>query len=583
MNAKRFIPAAVLAAFVAIGGSAVFAGEASFVFRSRPMIIVNGEAPPEDSTETPPEDMTMSASLAVPSPFGLTLGSSIAVPLNVSGNTSGVTYEAAPGAAMPGLSVDPSTGEVTGTPVGTAGTPFTVSVVAMRGGEVVAQDSFVRTLRQPLEITAVPPDIRFIKGEAFPATTAVAQSSGGDESSVEWALSNAPDWLEVVRDGPANHARLRVKEGHAVAVTDSADVTLAASDGEGRSSEREFVLAVMPGPEVLVPDGSVAGKDYGIAASISGDTAVVGAYKADAVYVFKRQPDNTWVQVQKLVGNGGSWFGYALALRDDMLVVGATTGLYAEVFKKQANGTFSSIQTLTGTAGSRYGYSVATDGHAVVIGAFKANKAFVYEIQPDLTLSLTATLEGSVTGGYFGDSVAVDGDTIFVGGYNGGTMTVFGRQPGGSWEHVANFTGTVGDVSGGLFGYRVAVKGNTGFFTHNKDNATGFNAGSAWVVERQPDGSWAMVQKLTASNPVSGARFGVSIAFDGEVAIIGSLNGDHAYAFRRSGGSWVQSSILQFPGTASGSASYISVSMSDDKAVVTLGGTTGTAYVLPTP
>jgi len=374
---------------------------------------------------------------------------------------------------------------------------------------------------------------------------------------------------------------VQVKAEYDIEEFDSSDVTVVATDGEGRRAERSFVLAVMPGPEALIP--SVSGNNYGVSSSVSGDTAVVGAYSGDSVFVFHRNPDNSWSEVQKLTGTANSWFGYAVALRDDMLVVGAgsTSGKYAKVYKKQADGTFNEIQTLSGSG--RFGYSVAADGNTVVIGDWSNAKVYVYEIQPDGTLGTTAaaTLSGG-SGSYFGDSLAVDGDTIFVGAYYEGSMTVYSRATG-EWVQVSKFTGTGKDVSGGLYGYRVAVKGNVGFFSHVKDNSAGTNAGSVWVVERQPNGTWATVKKLTASNPSSGALFGESVAFDGEVAIIGALKGDHAYAFRKSGGTWVQSSILEIPASYS-TLSVISVSMSNDKALVSLGGTgVSVAYVLPTP
>ena len=65
---------------------------------------------------------------------------------------------------------------------------------------------------------------------------------------------------------------------------------------------------------------------FGLAVSISGDTAVVGAFNhkiADqvvgAAYVFKRQDDGAWTQQAKLIaqnGRNGDRFGTRLALQE---------------------------------------------------------------------------------------------------------------------------------------------------------------------------------------------------------------------------------------------------------------------------
>jgi len=97
-------------------------------------LLTNGATSPVDpgdgNPQEPEEDLSVSVSMSVPEPFALTQGAAVTIPLAVSGNTTDVTYEAAADAMMPGLSVDSSTGEVTGTPSGATGTVYKIAVVA---------------------------------------------------------------------------------------------------------------------------------------------------------------------------------------------------------------------------------------------------------------------------------------------------------------------------------------------------------------------------------------------------------------------------------------------------------------------
>jgi len=87
----------------------------------------------------------------------------------------------------------------------------------------------------------------------------------------------------------------------------------------------------------LLADDAQAGDLFGCSVAISGDYAIVGAYREDggagdplsfagAAYIFHRTGDNTWDSGVKLVASDAQaydWFGVSVAISGDYAIVGA--------------------------------------------------------------------------------------------------------------------------------------------------------------------------------------------------------------------------------------------------------------------
>jgi len=84
------------------------------------------------------------------------------------------------------------------------------------------------------------------------------------------------------------------------------------------------------------------------------------------------------------------------------------------------------------------------------------------------------------------------------------------------------------------------------------------------------------VQKLLAGDGSAWAEFGVSVAIDGDTAVVGGSYSGAAYIFARSGGTWAQQQKL-----ASGTVGYFgwSVAVDGDTAVIGVPFTDNAAYV----
>ena len=135
-------------------------------------------------------------------------------------------------------------------------------------------------------------------------------------------------------------------------------------------------------------DGA-AGDNFGVSVALSGDTALVGSYADDvganvnqgSVYVFTRT-GGVWTQQARLtVGDGAAddLFGFSVALSGDTALVGAyrhDVGANADqgaayVFTR-VGAVWTQQQQLTatdGAAGDFFGDSVALSGNTALVGA----------------------------------------------------------------------------------------------------------------------------------------------------------------------------------------------------------------------
>jgi FG-GAP repeat protein len=98
---------------------------------------------------------------------------------------------------------------------------------------------------------------------------------------------------------------------------------------------------------------------------------------------------------------------------------------------------------------------------------------------------------------------------------------------------------------GADFGISVALEGDTALVGASYDNG---GQGAVYVFARE-NGVWSQKQKLTAADGAPNDWFGQSVALDGDTALIGgsqylNFGNGVAYVFTRSGGTWSQAQKL---------------------------------------
>jgi hypothetical protein len=352
-------------------------------------------------------------------------------------------------------------------------------------------------------------------------------------------------------------------------------VSVVLSDGQRTVSSATLVK--------ITPSDGAADDLFGHSMAISGDTVVVGAWgdnhdgsDAGAAYVFWRDQGGVdqWGQVTKLTPSDGAaddWFGTSVAISGDIIVVGADGS--------DDNGPES---------GSAYVFARDQGGTGQWGEVAKLNSS------------------QGVVNDHFGVAVAVDGDTAVVGalfdddndGHNSGAAYVFERDQGGAdqWGEVAKLVPSDG-AADDHFGITVAVDENTVVVGSDCDDDHGSSSGAAYVFERDQDGAgeWEEVAKLTASDGEMNDHFGVAVAIDGDIVLVGALfdddsgdNSGSAYVFGRDQGGldqWGEGIKLTPFGGAAGDRFGASVTISGDTAIIGAdgeddnGSDAGAAYV----
>jgi FG-GAP repeat protein/HYR domain-containing protein len=281
--------------------------------------------------------------------------------------------------------------------------------------------------------------------------------------------------------------------------------------------------------KLTAPDGA-AGDFFGGAVAMTGDTAVVGASAAGAVYVFVRANDGPWTLQQKLVVSPG--FGNSVAISGDTIVAG---------FPSENSG-----------AGSAYVFIRAGS---------------VWHQQQRLTAS------DSVADNDFGIAVGISGDTVVVGARfsrtgphpQQGSAYVFVRS-GGTWSEQQHLTATDGGLAE-FYGDAVAISGDTVVIgaAAVSEEVPQQEHGSAYVYVRE-SGVWNLQQQLVSGVTLGENLFGCSVAIEGDIIAVGAIFGNAAYVFERTGATWGSAQPL------SGGFGEFGISVSVSGGTVVVGG-----------
>ncbi|MBK9495062.1 MAG: FG-GAP repeat protein [Xanthomonadales bacterium] len=359
--------------------------------------------------------------------------------------------------------------------------------------------------------------------------------------------------------------------------------------------------------KLVAGDGAITDR-FGFSVTLDGGTALVGAYGDDvgvnghqgSAYVFTRS-GSTWTQQAKLVADDGApndYFGASVALDGNTALVGAygdDVGVNSDqgsayVFTR-SGATWTQQAKLVagdGAEGDEFGSSVALDGDTALVGAIyddvsSSNQGSAYVFTRSGTKWMQQaklTAGDAAAGDLLGRSVALDGDTALVGAYTDdvgaisdqGSAYVFTRS-GSTWTQQAKLTAGNGAM-GDRFGISVALDGDTALVGARGDEV-GVNSGrgSAYVFTRSGD-TWTQEAKLTAGDGAAGDRFGSSVALDGDTALVGAIYDDvssnqgSAYVFTRSGTKWMQQAKLTAGDGANSDEFGWSVALDGDTALV---------------
>ncbi len=147
----------------------------------------------------------------------------------------------------------------------------------------------------------------------------------------------AGDWGEVAKLLPSDGSR-HDEFGRSVAISGGQVVIGTRSDDNGPNAgsayvfERDGAGNWTEVAKLLASDGA-AGDYFGVSVAISGDQAVIGAYKdgdnghdSGSAYVFEPDHLGNWTEVAKLLASDGAasdYFGVSVAISGDRVLIGA--------------------------------------------------------------------------------------------------------------------------------------------------------------------------------------------------------------------------------------------------------------------
>jgi hypothetical protein len=412
-------------------------------------------------------------------------------------------------------------------------------------------------------------------------------------------------WIQQEELTAADGARGDVF-GYSVAVSGKTAIIGAAGKTLGKNSGQgaAYVFTCSGSPctwtqqqELTATDGA-ADDEFGNSVAVSGNTAVIGAWGKNslylpaapttavapqgAAYVFTCSGTPcTWKQQQELTatdGARGDEFGNTVAVSGNTAIIGAPykNSYQGAAYVFTCSGspcTWTQQQELLAADGARgdvFGYSVAVSGETAIIGAIGHNNssrgaAYVFTCagtpctwkqQQELTASDVAS------GDVFGTRVDVSGETAIIGapgktiGNNSlqGAAYVFTCLGSPcTWKQQQELTASHG-ASRDEFGARVAVSGNTVVIGNNSKQGAAYvftcsGTPCSWKERRWwPFGTRKQQQELTAADGVRGDEFGYSVAVGGSTAIIGA-----AYKNSYEGAAYVFNSpavVIAAPSTA---------------------------------
>lgn len=284
----------------------------------------------------------------------------------------------------------------------------------------------------------------------------------------------------------------------------TSEISVTATDSAGQTAMRAFSLSVAPMPPPTGPFGwsarltSTGERDSGAVGQwvdVSGDFIAAGSLQTspDAVTVFRR-----------------------------------THGSWAQVWS-------------TSIAGGNQGVKVAIEDDVVM--AARVDETLVYErtTPSGEEWVLTDTIEG-------GFGLAINRNRVLV--TNGELMARVHTRLGPSWNESSTIAPQPEVTASDGWGRGVALDGNVAVIGAPLDDASGSDAGAAWVY-RFDGAGWAFEQVIRSTDLEAGDAFGREVAVSGNRIVVGAplkgdmgLAGGAAYVFEYDGTTWSQSTRL---------------------------------------
>lgn len=335
----------------------------------------------------------------------------------------------------------------------------------------------------------------------------------------------------------------------------------------------------------IIASDRASGDVFGIAVSVSGSYAIVGAQNeaedaagmntlvyAGSAYIFEKDNNGHWVQTQKIVPSdrtSNDYFGGAVSISGNRAIVGAYeknaigTNSFshagaAYIFERDGNGIWNEVKKIVASdtgATDHFGYSVSISGDRAIVGSpldaedatggntlSSAGSAYLFERDGNGNWSQTQKIVPTdrASADLFGASVSISADYAIVGAYqedenpaggntlnNAGSAYIFQRDGNNVWNQTQKIVSSDRAITD-RFGISVSISGTylvVGAYLEDENETGGStlsNAGSAYIFERDGNNNWVQVKKITSSDRDPNDNFGQSVNITGNYVIVGA-------------------------------------------------------------
>ncbi len=357
----------------------------------------------------------------------------------------------------------------------------------------------------------------------------------------------------------------------------------------------------------LTPSDAAAEDRFGRALDSDGDFIVVGSIfdddggdRSGGAYVFRREPDGTWVEEAKLVSDDlavDDQFGVDVAISGDVVVVGAQNdddladrSGSAYVFRRSEGGVWTQEAKLLAPDGAMldfFGRAVAVHGDTALIGSHEdddsgsnSGSAYVFRDDGAGNWSFEQKLVSPTARplDLFGLSLDLDEDFAIIGATgddevrtDAGAAFVFVRD-GTTWTNEAKLVDTAARNAAGL-GNSVSIENGIAAVGASNANDAGNASGAVQVYARAGGGAWLNVARLTPADGQPQSFFGWQVAVDGFDIAVGayrirerSVRSGAVYLFVGDGqGTWTETAKLTEPTTADNDNLGFGLAMSEGR------------------
>ncbi len=307
----------------------------------------------------------------------------------------------------------------------------------------------------------------------------------------------------------------------------------------------------------------------------------------------------SWIESKVIASDGAASaeFGYSVSISGTIAIIGApeaNAGQGAAYVFTESGGVWTEVSRLAaadGLAGDNFGWSVSLSGSNALISARAADSnrgaAYVFtSVGSTWTQTAKLVADDGVADDRFGNTVVISGSTALI---SAATATIGANtwqgagyiftESGGTWTQGAKLIADDG-VANDQLGVSVALDGDTAVMG---TPLNGFFTGAAYVFAGP---TWAQTQKITAADGGPFSGFGASVAVRDSTLVVGanlaSASVGAAYVFTESGATWTQQQKVDIADGEPGANFGVSASLSGTTLVVGAGrtdGANGAAYV----